>query len=96
MKRCLSDKVLMRLQAGDGSTKQRAHLSVCGACGDRYRSLDRELETVRHVPSVSTDLTDARAQVEQLLQLVRDKAQEEQVPAQMLMDEGRDLLKELL
>ena len=49
MKRCLSDKVLMRLQAGDGSAEQRAHLSVCGACGDRYRSLDRELETVRHV-----------------------------------------------
>jgi hypothetical protein len=54
------------------------------------------LETVRHVLSVSTDLADARAQVDQLLQLVRDKAQEEQVPAQMLMDEGRDLLKELL
>jgi len=49
MKRCLSDKALMRLQAGDGSAEQRAHLSVCGACGDRDRSLDRELETVRHV-----------------------------------------------
>jgi hypothetical protein len=31
-----------------------------------------------------------------MVQLVRDKAQEEQVPIQMLMDEGRDLLKELL
>ena len=49
MKRCLSDKAVMRLQAGDGNAEQRAHLSVCGACGDRYRSLDRELETVRHV-----------------------------------------------
>jgi hypothetical protein len=54
------------------------------------------LETVRHVLAVSIDLADARAQVAQLQQLVRDKAQEEQVPAQMLMDEGRDLLKELL
>jgi hypothetical protein len=31
-----------------------------------------------------------------LIRLVRDKAQEEQIPIQMLMDEGRDLLKELL
>jgi len=49
MKRCLSDKALMRLQAGEGSAEQRAHLGACGACGDRYRRLDRELETVRHV-----------------------------------------------
>jgi hypothetical protein len=54
------------------------------------------LESVRHVLSVSTDLADARKQVEEMVQLVRDKAQEEQVPIQMLMDEGRDLLKELL
>jgi hypothetical protein len=54
------------------------------------------LNTVRHVLSVSTDLEDARRQVEELLQLVRDKANEEQVPLQMLRDEGRDLLKELL
>lgn len=49
MKRCLSDKTLMQLQAGDGSAEQRAHRSACGACGDRYRRLGRELETVRHV-----------------------------------------------
>jgi hypothetical protein len=54
------------------------------------------LETVRHVLSVSTDLADAQRQVTELIQVVRDKAQEEQVPAQMLMDEGRALLKELL
>ncbi len=54
------------------------------------------LETVRHVLSVSTDLADARRQIEELIHLVRDKAQEEQVPTQMLMDEGRELLKELL
>ena len=54
------------------------------------------LQTVRHVLNVSTDLADARRQVEELIQLVRDKAREEQVPAQMLIDEGRDLLKELL
>lgn len=54
------------------------------------------LESVRHVLSVSTDLADARRQVEALAQLVRDKAQEELIPLQMLMDEGSDLLKELL
>jgi hypothetical protein len=54
------------------------------------------LESVRHILSVSTDLADARKQIEELTHLVRDKAQEEQIPLQMLMDEGRDLLKELL
>jgi hypothetical protein len=54
------------------------------------------LGTVRHILSVSTDLEDARRQVEELLSLVRDKANEEQVPLQMLRDEGRDLLRELL
>ena len=54
------------------------------------------LESVRHILTVSTDLADARVQVEELSHLVRDKAQEEQIPLQMLMDEGRDLLKELL
>jgi hypothetical protein len=54
------------------------------------------LESVWHVLSVSTDLPEARTQVEELIHLVRDKAQEEQIPIQMLMDEGRDLLKELL
>jgi hypothetical protein len=54
------------------------------------------LESVRHILSVSTDLAVARKQIEELTHLVRDKAQEEQIPLQMLMDEGRDLLKELL
>ena len=54
------------------------------------------LESVRHILAVSTDLDDARKQIEELTHLVRDKAQEEQIPLQMLMDEGRDLLKELL
>jgi len=54
------------------------------------------LQTVRHILSVSTDLGDARRQVEQLLALVRAKAEEEQVPAAMLREEGRDALKALL
>ena len=48
------------------------------------------LESVRHVLAVSTDLADARQQVEEMIHRVRDKAQGEQVPMQLLMDEGWD------
>ena len=54
------------------------------------------LSTVEHILSVSTDVQDARRQVRQLVELVRDKAQEEQVPAAMLREGGRELLLELL
>ena len=54
------------------------------------------LRTVEHILSVSTDLNDARRQVGQLLELVLDKAQDEQVPAQMLREGGRESLMELL
>ncbi len=54
------------------------------------------LSTVQHILSVSTDLDDARAQVRQLLLLVKEKAQEEQVPAAMLRESGRQSLMELL
>lgn len=54
------------------------------------------LHTVEHILSVSTDLDDARRQVRQLLGLVQEKAQEQQVPAAMLRESGRDMLMELL
>ncbi|MBI3909665.1 MAG: hypothetical protein HY320_01870 [Armatimonadetes bacterium] len=54
------------------------------------------LHTCRHILSTSTDLEDARQQIEQLISLVRTKAEEERVPDQMLRDAGRDLLGELL
>ncbi|MGV3720163.1 MAG: hypothetical protein ACO1SX_04560 [Actinomycetota bacterium] len=54
------------------------------------------LHTVQHILSVSTDLPDARRQVGQLLTLVQEKASEEQIPAAMLRESGRDMLMELL
>jgi hypothetical protein len=54
------------------------------------------LRTVDHILRVSTDLPDARRQVAQLLELVQDKAREEQVPAAMLRDAGRESLLDLL
>jgi hypothetical protein len=54
------------------------------------------LHTVEHILSVSTDVQDARRQVRQLLDLVKEKAREEQVPAAMLRESGRDALMDLL
>lgn len=54
------------------------------------------LHTVDHILRVSTDLADARAQVGQLIALVKAKAVEEQVPSAMLREGGRELLMELL
>jgi hypothetical protein len=54
------------------------------------------LRTVEHILSVSTDLADAQRQVRQLLDLVRAKAVEEQVPTEMLREGGRESLMELL
>ena len=54
------------------------------------------LKTVDHILIVSTDLPDARRQVAQLMALVQDKAREEQVPAAMLRDAGRESLMDLL
>lgn len=54
------------------------------------------LHTVDHILRVSTDLADARGQVEQLIILVKAKANEEQVPSAMLREGGRELLMDLL
>jgi hypothetical protein len=49
MTRCLPDATLVWLRAGDGGADERAHVTACGVCGDRYRRLGRELTTVRYV-----------------------------------------------
>jgi hypothetical protein len=54
------------------------------------------LHTVAHVLDVSSDLDDARGQVARLLELVRERANAEHVPAAMLREGGRELLTELL
>jgi hypothetical protein len=54
------------------------------------------LNTVSHILTVSTDLEDARRQVSQLQELVRDRAEDEQVPSAMLREGGREALMDLL
>jgi len=54
------------------------------------------LNTVEHILQVSTSLEDARGQVRHLLDLVKEKAREEQVPAAMLREGGREVLMDLL
>src|SRR5437773_4849844 len=49
MTRCLPDATLVWLRAGNGGADERAHVTACGVCGDRYRRLGRELTTVRYV-----------------------------------------------
>ncbi len=54
------------------------------------------LHTVEHILRVSTDLDDARKQIGQLVELVRDRADEEKVPSAMLRESGRAMLIDLL
>jgi hypothetical protein len=54
------------------------------------------LHSVEHILTVSTDLEDARAQIHRLLELVRVRAREEQIPSAMLREAGRDALADLL
>lgn len=54
------------------------------------------LHSVEHILAVSTSVEDARQQVNQLLELVNAKAQEEQIPQAMLREAGREMLERLL
>ena len=54
------------------------------------------LHTIEHILQVSTSLEDARQQVRQLVTLVKERATEEQVPAAMLREGGREVLMDLL
>jgi hypothetical protein len=46
MKRCLEDKELVNVHAGDGSREDRIHLESCLNCARRYRDLQGDLEAV--------------------------------------------------
>jgi len=49
MRRCLSENILLRLAAGDGSTTQRAHLEACPPCTRRYEDLAQHLTVVEQI-----------------------------------------------
>jgi len=46
MSRCLTDRTLMLLQAGEGGAGARAHLRACPPCATRYRALEDDLGVV--------------------------------------------------
>jgi hypothetical protein len=49
MTRCVSERALMRLEAGGGTDQQRAHVDTCLACAGRNRLLRRDLERISAV-----------------------------------------------
>src|ERR1043166_2255873 len=49
MKRCLKDKTLLLLHAGEGTGAQRTHLAECESCAGRYRDLGVELDVISQV-----------------------------------------------
>ena len=49
MNRCLSDRTLLLIDDGEGSSVQRTHLQECAACAARYRQLGRDLEAISQV-----------------------------------------------
>ena len=46
MKRCLNEKELITVHAGDGSSETRTHLESCLTCARKYRDLQGDMETL--------------------------------------------------
>ena len=46
MTRCLTERTLMLLQAGEGSAEERAHLRACPRCAARHRALADDLSVI--------------------------------------------------
>src|SRR5207245_11779906 len=46
MSRCLTERTLMLLQAGEGRAEERAHLRACPRCAARDRALEDELGVI--------------------------------------------------
>ena len=46
MSRCLTEQMLMLLQAGEGSAEERAHLRACPRCAARHRALADDLGVI--------------------------------------------------
>jgi len=49
MTRCLSERTLLRLVAGDGRAEQHAHRAACARCDARYRAIMSDLDRVSDV-----------------------------------------------
>jgi len=46
MNRCLTERTLMLLQAGEGGAEERAHLRACPRCTARHRALEDDLGVI--------------------------------------------------
>jgi hypothetical protein len=46
MTRCLTERTLVLLEAGEGAAEERAHLRACPRCAARYRALGDDLELI--------------------------------------------------
>lgn len=49
MDECLSDRTLLLLHEGEGTSAHRAHLDACATCARRYERLERDLEMIGQV-----------------------------------------------
>ena len=82
-----------------GSLPEGGKLMSTGETNTRVQALvtaHAVLSTVEHILQVSTSLEDARLQVRHLVELVKARATEEQVPSAMLREGGREVLMDLL
>jgi len=49
MKRCLSERALVRLYLREGTATQQFHLRMCADCAERYQQLFADLDTIGQV-----------------------------------------------
>ena len=49
MNRCLRERALLGISAGEGTTAQHAHLRVCADCAERYDALTDDLKAISDV-----------------------------------------------
>lgn len=54
MSRCLSDRALLRLHVGDGTSAERAHRAECATCADRAAALARDIDRMSWVLADTT------------------------------------------
>jgi hypothetical protein len=62
MNRCLRERALLSVFAGEGTAAQHTHLRLCADCAERYDGLIDDLEAIgdglRHTPPAARALSD--------------------------------------
>jgi hypothetical protein len=49
MKRCLSERAMLRVHTREGTAAEHEHLRLCADCAERYDKLVQDLEMLHHV-----------------------------------------------